>query len=146
MADDPIKFDVLDAATALPAARLGEMSGLSERVRDGAHLSAEERDFIADFLLGNVKIDRSTAKRQQKVSELVDLGWFVLAIQAYEGGPLNAALHDAEALLGTSRRKLQYAVDACREQPGASFRLDWLKRLEDRASQLRKSSSATSAP
>lgn len=131
MTDKPMSFDVLDAVMALPAARLGDMSGLAERVRDGAELSTEEREFIADFLIGVAKIDDKGSGKAETVEGLVSLGWWVLRIQAKRGGKLEAAYADVMDMTGLGLRTLKSAVKACREGPGAAGRIAYFKHLKD---------------
>lgn len=113
-----ISFDALDAATALPRARLGELDGLAERVRNGEDLSQDERDFIADYLIGVIRPNKAALRREEKVREHLAIATWVLRQQIANGGPLEAAIVEAEAGTGYTRRTIQAALKKHFKLPG----------------------------
>ncbi|HYC98533.1 hypothetical protein [Brevundimonas sp.] len=133
-----IRFGALDAVTALPRAKLGDLDGLAERLRSGAELSQEERDFIADYLIGAVRPNKAAFRREQKIADHLAIATWVLRQQIVNGGPLEAAIVEAEAATGYKRRTIQATLKKHLTLPGFETREALLDALRSHVARRRK--------
>ena len=115
-------FSFLEELTALSSARLGDMEAMAAKLRRGTELTVEERNFLADYLLGVVTVDLRAKRRLKTIEEHLALASFVLAIEALNGGPREAAIADVENATGAKRRKIQMALATHRREPGTARR------------------------
>lgn len=114
------------------------MDGLAERVRSGATLSSAERDFLADYLIGSVRLDKAALRLERKIAGHLAMASWVLHRKIVNGGPLEAAIAEAEEVFGYSRRTIQTALNNHDTLPGAETRKTMLELFKDYVTEQRK--------
>jgi hypothetical protein len=85
---------------ALASAQQGDMTELSELVRNGTTLNADEREFVANWLIGDV-LKRRGAPQKSELSRRVTLAQFWLTEVGGDKG--EAALSDLQKRFGMAR-------------------------------------------
>ncbi|MBU2043387.1 MAG: hypothetical protein KKA37_15405 [Alphaproteobacteria bacterium] len=117
---------------------MGDMDGLAERLRTGEELSQEERDFIADYLIGAISLDTAALRREEKIADHLAIATWVLRQQIVNGGPLEAAIAEAEDVTGYKRRTIQAAIKKHYTLPGFKTRQRILDILQAHVARRRK--------
>ncbi len=101
----PLLERLADEAASVLEAQDGDYRRLERRLRQDAELSRAERDFLADFLAGNIKRPANRPPSKQKALRRELVAKFLRA----HPGPPKAAIEDAITHYGISRTEVYEA-------------------------------------